>query len=451
MPQNFLPYDQDQLLLMPPSLGEWVGSDSLARFVSDVIDQLEERGELSAFYARYRVDGWGRAAYAPRMMVKVLVYGCCMGVRSARKLAQALELDVAFRYLAANQRPDFRTLSDFRKDHLDAIEGLFTQVLQLCREAGLVKLGQVALDGRRVAGNAALERNRTKAQLQAMVRKFLKEADDLDAAEDAAYGKEKRGDELPEALRTPEGRRAMIERALEALKAPEAQIRAEHNEKLEARNAYEQKSGKRAKGATPKLKEHQINRLRTNLTDPDSRMMKTRKGYVQGYNGQAMVDCSSQVIVAQDLRQEAVDWTLLRPMLKACEVQAGMRPAVCIADAGYWSEANAALADAHTELFIAVENGAKVAGRRDTRVRKIALRKGPQAVKMREKLATDEGRAIYKLRSSVAEPVFGQMYGRELNRFLLRGIKKVHSEWSLWCTSHNLLKLWRSGFALNTA
>src|SRR4051812_18025179 len=162
---------------MPPSVGEWVGAASLARFVSDMVDELDESGGLRRFYERYRTDGWGAPAYPPRMMVKVLLYGYALGVRSSRKLAQALESDVAFRYLAANLRPDFRTVSDFRKAHLEAMEGLFVQVLELCREANLVKLGVVALDGRRVAGNAAMERNRSKTQLQKLVKEMLEEAE----------------------------------------------------------------------------------------------------------------------------------------------------------------------------------------------------------------------------------------------------------------------------------
>jgi transposase len=444
---NFLPYDQSQLLLMPPALQEWVGTGSLARFVSEVVDELDERGDLESFYAQYRTDGWGRPAYPPRMMIKVVLYGCSVGVRSSRKLGQALEQDVAFRYLAANLRPDFRTLAGFRTQHAEALDGLFVHVLQLCREAGLVKLGHVALDGRRVAGNAALERNRTKAELLEIVRQIRKESEAIDAAEDRLYGEDKRGDELPEALQTREGRLKAIRAALDQLKKPEEEIRAAHENKVEARKQQEKKTGKRARGRKPKLKEDKIRRMRANMTDPESRMMKTRKGFVQGYNGQIMVDCSSQVIVAQDLRQEAVDWTLLKPMLKRCEVQAGARPKVCIMDGGYWSEANAALGDRKTRLYIAVGSSAEFEGRPDNRIRKNSLRGGPQAVKMRKKLSAEEGRKIYKQRSSTVEPVFGQMYERGLNRYLLRGVEKVRAEWSLWCTSHNLLKLWRAVMA----
>jgi transposase len=433
------------MFLMPPSLGEWVEDGSLVKFVSDLVEALEEKGELSAFYARYREDGWGRAAYPPRMMVKVVLYGYCLGVRSSRKLAHALEADIGFRYLAANLGPDFRTLSDFRKEHGEALAGLFVKVLRLCQEAGLVKLGQVALDGRRVAGNARVERNRTQAKLEALAQQMLREAEQVDAAEDAKYGEDKRGDELPEALRTRAGRREAIDRALRELEEPQRQIREEHERKLEARRALEEKTGKRARGRRPKLKEDKIKRLQANLSDPESRLIKTRKGYVQGYNGQAMVDCSSQVIVAQDLRQDAVDYRLLAPMLKVCETQAGARPQVCLADGGYWSEANASLEDERTELYIAVGRSFEIEERTfKPKPRSRAVRKGSEAVRMREKLDTAYGRALYKLRSTSVEPVFGQMYERGLNRFLLRGLKKVATEWSLWCTSHNILKLWRS-------
>lgn len=444
MAYNFLPYDQDQLLLMPPSLQEWVADGSLARFISDVVDELDTTGELGGFYARYRADGWGRAAYAPPMMVKVIVYGYCLGVRSSRKLAHALELDVAFRYLAANQRPDFRTLSDFRKDHLESLDSLFVSVLGLCRQAGLVKMGQVALDGRRVAGSAALERNRTKAQLQELVRTILKEAEETDAAEDALYGPDKRGDELPEELRNRESRLKAIRKAIEDMKQAEEDVHAEYEKKLRARERRKQETGK-ARGRKPKLDQKKIERLKVNLTDPDSRILKTRKGYVQGYNGQAMVSCETQVIVAQDLRQEQVDFRLVEPMLERCEQQAGERPRTCIMDSGFWSEANAALSDERTKLLIGVGSGAAIEGRGVPRVCRKAPKSGPRALTMRAELKTEEGRATYRKRGQTVEPVFGQMHERGINEFLLRGVRKVAMEWSLICTTHNLLKLWRAG------
>lgn len=378
---NFLPYDQDQLLLMPPSLQEWVSDGSLARFISDLVDEFDERGDLGLFYARYRADGWGRAAYSP----------------------------------------------------------LFLSVLELCREAGLVK----ALDGRRVPGNAALERNRTKAQLQEEVKKILREADEIDAAEDALYGEDKRGDELPAELQTREGRLKAIRRALDVLKKPEDEARAAHEQKLQERRRKELETGRRPKGAEPKLNETKIAERRANLTDPESRTMKSRKGFVQGYNGQIMVDCETQIIVAQDLRQEPIDRQLLGPMLHACERQTGCVPEICIADNGYWSEANFALHSERTDLYIAMGKSAEIHGHPHRRARKKGPDKGPQAIAMRQKLDTEDARSLYRLRSSTVEPVFGQMYERGLNRIGLRGVTKARTEWSMWCTTHNVLKLWR--------
>lgn len=447
MAYNFLPYNQDQLFLMPPSVREWVGEGSLPRFISDLVDELNGAGKLAGFYARYREDGWGRAAYHPCLMVKVVLYGYAVGVRSSRKLAHALEQDVAFRYLAANQQPDFRTLSDFRKEHLPALSGLFVEILELCKAAGLVELGRVALDGRKVAGAAAPERNRTKQQLQAVVDKILQEAADTDDQEDAQFGKEQRGDELPAELRTRAGRLTRIRAAIaqaDAQKKEAEQVQAERVRVWEDQAAQ----GRKPKGPKPSLTPRarvlkQVEEFRVNTTDPESRIQKTRRGWVQGYNGQAMVDCSSQVIVAQDLTHEADDRVHMGLLLQRCEEQAGRRPAKCIADAGYWSEANAQLADVKTELFIAVDNEAKTVGRGK---RGTGRKQLPEAMKMRQKLETEEGATIYRQRSQSVEPVFGQMSMRDLNRFLMRGVTKVRGEWALFCTTHNLLKVWRSGW-----
>jgi transposase len=444
---NFLPYNQDQLFLMPPSVRDWVGEGSLSRFISDLVDELNEACRLRGFYGRYREDGWGRAAYHPCLMLKVLLYGYAVGVRSSRKLAQALQQDVAFRYLAANQQPDFRTLSDFRKEHLPALSGLFVEILELCKVAGLVELGIVALDGRRVAGAAAPERNRSKQQLQEMVEKILQEAADTDEKEDAQFGKDRRGDELPAELQTRAGR-------LKRIRAAIAQSDAQKNEAEQAQaervRVWEEEvaQGRKPKGPKPSMTPRarvlkQVEEFRANTTDPESRTLKTRRSWVQGYNGQAMVDCSSQVIVAHDLTHEADDRGHLRLLLQRCEEQVGRRPDKCIADAGYWSEANAQLADPKTELFIAVDNEASTVRRRKRGARRKQL---PEAMKMREKLETEEGSKIYRQRSRTVEPVFGQMCMRDLNRFLVRGLTKVRGEWALFCTTHNLLKVWRSGW-----
>jgi len=308
MTYNFLPYDERQLYLLPASIVEWVKDDSLARFVGETVDLLDRRGQLSGFYEGYRRDGWGHPAYHPRMLVKVLVYGHCVGVTSSRKLAAGCENEVALRYLTANQQPDFRTISDFRKDHLSALEELFVEVLGLCKEAGLVKLGRVALDGRKVAGNASLDQNRDEEWLKEEVRSLLAEAERVDAEEDAKYGKERRGDELPQGLRTREERKTRLEAALERIEEKKRQAAMKQERKIGERRKEEVETGKKKRGRKPKDPEtaamEATKKMKANVTDPESRIMKTRRGWVQGFNGQAVADCESQVIVAQDLTQE---------------------------------------------------------------------------------------------------------------------------------------------------
>lgn len=451
MAYNFLPYDENQIYLLPPSIIEWVPEGSLSRFVSDVIDHLEKQGRIAGFYKGYREDGWGHPAYHPRMLVKVLVYGYCKGLMSSRKIAQALLEDVAFRYLAANQRPDFRTISDFRKDHLADLDSLFVEVLELCQEAGLAKMGRVALDGRKVAGNAALDKNRKKESIEAEVKRILEEAERVDAEEDERYGKDRQWDELPEGLRTKEDRLRRLREASKRLEEAERQAREEQEEKLARREEEEKKTGKKKRGRKPKQPDDVVDKdAKANVTDPDSRILKTRKGWVQGYNGQAAADCESQVIVAQDVTQEENDVHQVGPMLERCEEQAGQRPEELVADAGYWSEDNAGLEDEQTELFIATT--------KDWKQRKVLQEKGPPRGRipkdatgkdlMERKLLTKRGREAYRQRGSAIEAVFGQMVMRGLTRFLLRGFRKVRAEWSMWCMTHNLLKLWRSGYVL---
>jgi transposase len=443
---NFLPYEQDQLFLMPPALSDWVKEGSLARFVSDLVDGLDADGELAAFYASYRSDGWGRAAYHPCMMLKVLLYSYCVGVRSSRRIAQALEQDVSLRYLAANQQPNFRTISDFRKDHLEALEGLFGSVLALCEAAGMVKLGVVALDGRKVAANAALDQNRTHKGLQRQISEILAEAERLDREEDERFGEDVRGDELPEGLRTREERLKRLKEARDRLAADAEQARKEQREKIDARAEKERRTGKKAGGRPLKAAEAVVDpEKRANTTDPESRIMQTRRGWIQGYNPQAMVDCETQVIVAQVVTQAEVDVGQLGPMLDQVHENVGRNPKACAADAGYWSEANAGL-EGETELFIATTKGWKLkeqlAEQGPPRGR-IPKDLTPQQ-RMERKLRTKRGQAIYGKRSTSVEPVFGQMEGRGLNRFWLRGVAKVGTEWSLFCTTNNILKLWRA-------
>ena len=436
MSYNFREYDQDQLFLMPPSVQEWVREDSLPRFLSEIVDEMDGCGRLAGFYAAYRLDGRGAPPFHPVMMLKVLLYAYMQGVTSSRRIAAMLEVDVAFRYLAANNQPDFRTINGFRTTHLEAILGLFVDVLELCRDAGLVKLGRVAVDGHRVPGDASLSENRKRERLEQQVQALLDEAAWIDAQEDRQHGVDVRGDELPSGLKNPRRRAEHLQRALEELKKREDALRREKEEQIRLREQEERETGRKKRGRKPKpaaevkLPED----ARVNRTDPESRVMKGRNGrWLQGYNGQAVVDCTSQVIVAQQLGNEEADVGLLEQMLERCEEQAGARPAQALADAGYWSEANGALdGEIGTDLLIATMHWPREKPENH-----------PRRDRMEEKLESEAGKAAYAQRCSTVEPVFGQMVTRGLERFRLRGKKKAGVEWALWCTTHNLLKLWR--------
>ena len=291
MSKTYVPYDPDQQLLLPAALQEWLPDDHLAYFISDVVDQLD----LSDITARYEGERRGGPPYHPRMMVKVLLYGYCIGVASSRRIAQRLHEDIAFRVLAANNTPDFRTISDFRKDHLGALSGLFLQVLAFCQRAGLVKLGHVALDGTKVRANAsrhkAMSYKRMKekeAQLAAEVAGLLRRAQEVDEEEDRRYGKDKRGDELPEELAFRKGRLEKIREAMAALEA-EAQAAAEAE-------------GKEHPGVPD-------DKAQRNFTDAESRIMPAPGGrdFQQAYNCQAVVDHAHQVIVAARATNQSSD------------------------------------------------------------------------------------------------------------------------------------------------
>ena len=449
MSHNFIEYNQNQQHLLPKDLSEWVEEDSLERFVSDTIDYLDAEGRLEPFYPEPREDGRGRPSYHPVMLLKVLVFGYCIGVRSSRKLNRLLERDVAFRYLAANQQPDFRTISDFRKDHRDEFEHLFVEILQLCREAGLADLGEVALDGRRVQGDASLAANRTHEKLEDEIQDILDEAAEIDAEEDEEYGPENRGDELPEELREQEDRLERLQEAKERLAAEEQQLKEEQAEKIRQREREEEEMGRKKRGRkpTPPEEVELPDEKKANTTDPESQTLKTHDGWVQGYNGQAMVDCANQIIVAQEITTDANDVQQLKPMLDACEEVNGKRPEKALADAGYWSEENAQLADGQTELFIATTKDWK--RRKELREKDPPRGRIPDSYGLKErmerKLRTKRGRDIYSKRGQTVEAVFGQHVTRGCDRFLLRGEKGAKAEWSLFSATHNLLKLWRSG------
>jgi transposase len=450
---NLLPYDREQAYLMPPSLRDWLGEGHLAWFILDAVEGME----LSEFYAAYRKDGWGAAAYDPAMMAAVLLYAYCRGLRSSRRIARALEEDVSFRVVAANQQPDFRTLCRFRGEHEGALERLFVEVLGLCREAGLVKLGVVALDGTKVAANAALEANRTYDAIEEEVQKMLEEARAVDEGEDVLYGPDRRGDELPEGLGRRAERLKRLEEAKTRLEREALEAARASQEKLGQRQAEEAATGKRKRGRKPKAVDPTVSGdAKANTTDPESRVMKTRQGYVQGYNVQAVVS-EDQIILAVGVTQEANDVHQLGPMRERLEQTleaAGIeeRPRVLLGDAGYWSEANvrSCTCPDGPELLIATTKDWKQ--RKALRERGCPRGRIPKGLSLRErmerKLLTGRGRSLYKMRSVLVEPVFGQVKeGQDFRRFMRRGLLAASSEATIIGTTHNLLKLWRSGQA----
>jgi transposase len=453
MAYNLLSCDREQGYLMAPSLRDWLPEGDLAWFILDAVEQID----LAEFYAVYRNDGWGAAAYDPGMMVAVLLYAYCQGLRSSRRIAWALERDVGFRVVAANQQPDFRTLCRFRAEHEERLKRLFVEVLRLCREAGLVKLGVVSLDGTKVAANAALAANRSHEAIEEEVQRMLAEAKAVDAEEDAHFGTDRRGDELPAGLgrrverlkRLQEGKARLEREALEAARAAQ--------EKLAERAAEETATGKKKRGRKPTVVEPTPSQeAKANTTDPDSRIMKSRQGYVQGYNVQAVVS-EDQIIVAVEVTQEANDVRQLLPMLERTKENleaAGIaeRPGAGLGDAGYWSEANVLACQKPDlpELFLATTKDWKQ--RKALRERGCPRGRIPKALSLRErmerKLLTKRGRKLYRLRSVLSEPVFGQVKeGQGFRRFMRRGLRAASSESFLIGTTHNLLKLWRSGQA----
>jgi transposase len=450
----------DQGLLLPPSLHDWLPEGHLARFIADVIEELD----LGAVYRAYAGDGRGLAAYQPSMMVRLLLYGYCQGVVSSRKIERATHEDVAFRYLSADSHPDHDTIAAFRKRHLTALAGLFAQALQLCRKAGLVKLGHVAIDGTKIKANASKHKamsyermDETEQRLRQEVEELLRRAEETDAAEDAQYGKGKRGDELPEELARRESRLVKIREAKAALeqeaKEKAERQRAEAEAKIAERREQEERTGKKAGGHDPKVPDPEQAqpeaKAQRNFTDPESRIMvdgANKGSFIQAYNAQAAVDSQTQVIVAAEITQAPNDSQQLVPMIGQVIANMGRKPEVVSADAGYWSEANVT-GEGVAGIDLHIATGRQKHGE------PIETATGPPPEEasvqeaMRHKLRTEAGQAIYKMRKAIVEPVFGQTKERRgFRRFSFRGMDNVCAEWKLICLTHNLLKLFRSGW-----
>jgi transposase len=448
MPPNVLPADRDQRFLLPPDLREWLPADHLAWFVIDAVAALD----TSAFWAELRADGVGRASYDPDLMLALVIYAYCRGERSSRLIERRLAEDVAYRVIGANQRPDHATIARFRQRHERALADCFTQVLGLCARAGLVRVGVVALDGTKIAANASLRANRSHEHLAAEVARILAEADAVDAAEDALHGEGRRGDGLPPALSDPRGRPARLREALRQLEEEQAARERAHAEHLDRRAARERATGKGIRGRRPVAPRPRPD-AQANPTDPDSRIMKTSLGFLQGYNAQAVV-APGQIVLAAELTNCAADVGQLAPLLEAATENlraAGVRRPIgtLLADAGYLSDQNVTADPDGPERIIATTAGHRLPGQGGVGAPRgrIPARLSPIA-RMQRKLATRRGQRLYRLRAQLPEPVFGQIKGaRGIVVFMRRGSEACASEWKLITLTHNLLKLWRSGRA----
>ena len=427
MAKTYRPYLPEQDLLLPPSLREWLPEDHLAYFVSDLIDQLD----LSGITAVYEDEERGYPPYHPVMLTKVLVYAYCVGVFSSRRIQRRLAEDVGFRVLAAGNEPDFRTIADFRKKHLATLKDFFEQVLRLARELGAPRVGRVALDGSKVKANASKHKamsygrmREKQQQLRDEVKQLLAQAEAADVAEDAEYGADRRGDELPAELQRRESR---LKRIREAKRVLEARA------KDEAAAA-----GQPAESAKPD------SNTQYNFTDPESRIMKGPDGFVQAYNVQVAVDEVLQLIVGQAVTQETNDKRQLMPMITVIERQSGDTPTQLLADAGYCSDVNLeAIADTAIDAYISTRK--QKHGERPGPCPRGPLPKTATVIdRMSRKLHAKTGAAVYAARKGIVEPVIGQIkQARGFRQFLLRGLEKVQGEWSLVCTTHNILKLYR--------
>lgn len=443
-------YDPEQILLFPPNIREWLPEGHLAFF----IDTLISHADISTITDYYEQSDRGNPPYDPRMMTKILTYAYCIGMPSSRKINKALYEDVAFRILAAGNFPDFRTISDYRKIHLNALEELFAHVLDLCSEAGLVKLGTVALDGTKVKANASIDRNynhrkltEKEEHLQKIAHDLFEKAEQIDTEEDRIYGKDRRGDELPDGFRTKTEQLERIRTAKTILEQRQQKKKNKYDRKKQERTETEKKTGKRMRGRKLKhVEERPEDSAVANTTDPDSRVMKTRTGYIQGYNGQIAVDTSSQVIVAADLVSDQNDKQQLQPMMQKIQENTGRLPHRATMDAGFDNEEQIRPFWDKVDLYIPTQKDWK---QRKT-MKETPPPRGripmnlPLRERMKRKLLTKKGKAIYKKRGSSVEPVNGQIKDiRGFDRLSLRGLQKGKSEWKFICTTHNILKLWR--------
>ena len=487
--KTFRPFEPDQILLMSPSLDEWLPEDHLGRFVAELVDGVLD---LSSIYADY-TEARGYPPYDPRLMVRLLLYGYTTGMRSSRGIARRCVDDVAFRYLAAGQSPDFRSIAKFRRRHLDALAGLFLQSLRLATGMGLVKMGRVALDGTKLRANAskrkAMSYDRLVAKeaevaaevgrLQQLIAQMLGEAEATDTAEDTRFGADGREVDLPGELARREARLAKMRKAKtdlehEAAERARAVAQARERARQDRHRAnhdhhdHDQDEGGggardfvdedlvAATGARAAAQARPKPKAQRNFTDPDSRIMKNADGaFIQAYNGQAVVDEAHQIIIAADLGNSASDCPQLTPMLEQVAANTGRAPRQVLADAGYCSHDNLAAAAARqtehgTEVLVAT--GRLRHGEVPPTPRGRIPKNTTLTQRMARRLRTKPGRAAYARRKAIVEPVFGQIStcqnGKQL---LLRGLDGARGEWLLTCAGHNLRKVfgaWTAGAEL---
>lgn len=445
MNKHFRDYQPNQMFLLPMSLNDWLPKDHLAYFISDTVEQLD----LSEIYDTY-TELRGYPPYAPIMMVKVLLYAFSRGIRSSRQIERKLHEDIAFRVISANQQPDYWTINDFRNRHLEALGRFFVQTIELAAEAGLVKLGHVAIDGTKIKANASkhsamsyARMNEEEKRLKAIIDQYFRDANAIDEEEDKLYGN-KRGDELPEHLNTEAKR-------LKAIKAAKKSLEEEARKKAE-KEAAEKKSEAEKKGKQYQPKEDPKSKkpapkAQRNFTDPESRiMLNSDKAFIQAYNCQAAVDAESQVIVAADLTNQAADSPHLLSLVEQVLKNTGFLPRELLADAGYWNEDTIQeLMDKHVKVLIPPEK----VRHNEWKESIPSIGRIPDDInlkdRMRRKLRTKQGKKHYSLRMTSIEPVFGQIKEcRGLRQFLLRGLKKVTSLWLIECAVHNLLKIFKA-------
>jgi transposase len=437
MAQSFLSCDRDQDFLMAPSVREWLPEGHLVWCLLDVVGRLD----LRAFYARYRVDGSGRPAHEPGMMVALLLYAYAVGERSSRQIERRCREDVAFRVIAANRAPDHTTIARFRAREAQLLADLFVQVLALCAKAGMVRVGTVAIDGTKMSADAGLSANRSHKKMREEVDRILAEAAAVDAAEDERFG-DAQGDELPEEMADRSSRSARLDRAIGELEAEHQQRVDEHQAMLDRRAKHRERTGKNPRGRPPGdgPDSRELEQSTRNVTDPDSRIMNARGARLQAYNAQAVVS-AGQIILAAEVTNDANDRNQLKPMVDAARANLDAidfdgKIKAALADGDYWNNDQIAeLQAAKTTVVIPTED------RHHQGPRKKAPHQGPHADRINKILATAAGKRLYKRRAAIVEPVFGQTkHNRGIDHFHRRGRQAVDAEWKLIAATHNMLK-----------